>query len=282
MDADGHSLVAATKAGGRALARGLSVLEAVVDAGKPVTLGEVAAMSELPKPTTHRLLRVLQARGYVWQDEGQCYLPSHRLLRLAGQLELSFDSVRVVTPLMRNLQRTIPETIHFALRQGDIAVYVQKLDGDRPYRMSSAIGLPLDLHTTAIGKAILANLPDAERAELIDRLPLRGHTAHTLTSVNALRKELNAVRDRGFAIDNEEDEDDMRCVGAAVFDHRGRVIGGISVSAPAFKLPLDEAIRVGPTVTSAAADISVALGHPAGALPGAYVRRHLTESETPA
>ena len=256
--------------GGRALGRGLDVLERLVEANGPATLAELTARAALPKATVHRLLRVLQARGYAWQDEHGGYLPSYRLLALADRMQQSSALVRLARPVMKALQAEVPETIHLAVREGDIAIYAEKLEARRPYRMASAVGWPFDLHSSAMGKSILAFLPADEASELLERLSLRRHTQTTLTDRDALDAELAETRALGFALDDEEDEDEVRCVGAAVLDHNTYPIGGICISAPTFQLSRERAVALGPDVVRAAREISIALGADPQALPSAY------------
>lgn len=258
------------EAGGRAFSRGLDVLEGLAEAAGPVSLADLTKRTSLPKPTVHRLVKILQNRGYAWQDEQQRYLPSYRLLILADRMQKSTAFVRVAKPVMRSLQEQVPETIHLSALEGDVAIYVEKLEAQRPYRMASAVGWPFALHSTAMGKCMLAFLPEEETEERLRRLTLSRFTHTTLTDPDALRSELRATHDRGFALDDEEDEEEVRCVGAAVLDHSLRPIGGICVSAPTFQLSRERAISLGPAVLRAAREISIGLGADPSALPVAY------------
>lgn len=255
--------------GGRSFSRGLDVLESLVAAG-PATLGDLTKRALLPKPTVHRLLRILQNRGYAWQDEEKRYLPSYRLLMLADRVQQSAALVRVAMPVMKALQQEIPETIHLCVLEGDVAIYAEKLEALRPYRMASAVGSPFDLHSSAMGKSILAFLPFEEAAERIRSLTLTRYTATTLTDPQALTKALDATRTTGYALDDEEDEEEVRCVGSAVLDHNLRPIGGICISAPTFHLSRERAVELGPSVLRAAREISLGLGAEPTELPPAY------------
>lgn len=258
------------EAGGRAFSRGLDVLESLVEVGGPATLADLTKRTALPKPTVHRLLRILQSRGYAWQDEEQRYLPSYRLLMLADRMQQSTAFIRVARPIMKVLQRDVPETIHLSVLEGDAIIYAEKLEAQRPYRMASAVGSPFDLHSSAMGKAILAFMPPDEADERIGRMQLTRYTQTTLITVEALQAELDATRRSGFALDDEEDEEEVRCVGSAVLDHNLRPIGGICISAPTFQLSRERAIELGPKVLQAAREISIGIGADATQLPEAY------------
>jgi Transcriptional regulator len=261
-----------------ALDRALNVLEALAEQGSSATLANLSASVALPKPTVHRILQSLVARGYARQVGEGRYAPGMKILGLAGQLQETLDQAELARPAMYLIQSLLPETVHFALLQGDHAVYVEKLDGRRAYRMASRIGMELELHCTAIGKSILAFLPDRDRRDLLADHGLSRRSANTITSVVELDEELARIRERGFAIDDEENEEQIRCVGAAVFDHWGHVIGGLSLSAPAFALSLAEAGNLGPAVASASSALSLSLGAHPDQLPAAYAaatRRNL-------
>lgn len=134
--------------------------------------------------------------------------------------------------------------MHLALLDGAEAVYVAKVEGAKPYRMASRIGMAVPLHCTAIGKAALAALPESEVRALLIRTPPRARTPRTITDPERLIAHLTEVRERGWAVDDEENEVGVRCVGAAVRDHTRRVVGAVSVS----QLTSDPASRTPDTI----------------------------------
>jgi DNA-binding IclR family transcriptional regulator len=253
--------------------RVLSVLEAVIAQAPKATLAAIATQTDLPKPTAHRLLRVLVDRGYVRQADEGLYSPDLQILALADRVQDSLDVAQRARPIMGRLQEILPETVHLAILQGDHAVYVEKLEGRRAYRMASTVGMTLALHSTAIGKASLAYLPEADWRSRLGPGDLPRRTARTTTSVEALALEFARIRECGYAIDDEENEEHIRCVGAAVFDHRGHAVGGVSLSAPAFALTLRHAHELGPALAVAAGEISRNLGARDDQLPDAYRQR---------
>ena len=253
-----------------ALDRALSLLEALVDLAEPASLADVAVAARMPKPTAHQILATFAARGYARQREDGRYGPGTRILELAGRVQEALDLATIARPAMLALQTRLPETVHFAvLEHGDI-VYIEKLEGRRTFRMASRVGMSVPLHCTAIGKAALAHLSPDERSARLGREPYERRTKRTITRWADLQSDLTSVIECGFAIDNGENEEDIRCVGAAVFGHRGSVIGGLSLSAAAFALPLDEANSLGPAVVVAAAAVSLGLGARPEHLPGPY------------
>ena len=221
----------------------------------------IAAATGLPKSTVHRVLQSLVEHQFAINVGDGRYLGGPRILTVAGEVMRRFDPARHAGGTLRRLAEQTGCTVHYALSVGDEAVYAAKVDGSKPYHMPSRVGMSIRLHTTAIGKAVLAGLPDDEVRALARRAGLPRRTPKTLTAVTALLADLARVRDRGYALDEEENEAGIRCVGAAVRDHTGRVAGGVSVSTLALEgwpLPVPE---LGARVRAAAADISASLGY---------------------
>lgn len=251
-----------------ALERGIRVLEAVIENGPEATLAQIAARVGLPKSTVHRLLQTYVALEYLETSGRGSYRGSSRLLAMAARIVESVDYGNLIGPALHELQQQTLETIHFGILDGHHAVYVDKLPGRRAYQMKSRVGHALPLHCSAIGKAILAFLPPDHRDRLIAELDFERRTDTTLTSVEALEKDLETTRARWWALDDEENEKGIRCMGTPVFDQSGRVIGAISVSAPVFDFTLEDARAFAPVLRGAARHASQALGAPAEVLAG--------------
>jgi IclR family transcriptional regulator, acetate operon repressor len=238
--------------------KALSVLEALAQHSR---LADIAADTGLAKSTVHRILQSLVSWGFARPDGDGGYLPGPRILTLAGRVMNRFDPVRHAAPALRDLRDTTGFTVHFAIRNGDEAVYVEKLEGSRPYQMRSRIGMSISLHTTAIGKAVLSHLPPAEVTDIVARTGLTRITEKSITNVAALRRQLDEARVRGYAVDAGENDPGIYCLGAAVFDHTGAAMGGVSVSALSFDLDLADPVLIA-AVTEAARAASLALGMP--------------------
>jgi IclR family acetate operon transcriptional repressor len=241
----------------------LSVLDAldVARAGGASRLGDIAARAQLPKSTTHRILRRLVDRGYARSVGDGVYVLGPRVLTMASDMLHELDATVVARPIVRALHGEVGHTVHFAALSDDEAVYLDKLvDPGLPYQFASRVGGRIPLHCTAIGKALLAAMGQEEaRALLARRRPAR-RTPKTLTSPGAIRAELHRTHERGYAIDDEENERNIRCVGAAVLDLRGRPAAAISVTALTVELSVADAFALGPRVMSAARALSEALG----------------------
>jgi IclR family transcriptional regulator, acetate operon repressor len=238
----------------------LGVLDAL-QAGEGSRLGAIAERAGLPKSTVHRILRRLVERGYARAQGDGVYGLGPRILALAGGMLDPLNAGPAGRAILRDLHADVGHTVHFAMLLDDEAVYVEKLvDPDLPYQTASRVGMRIPLHCTAIGKALLATMAPEEAASLIGGGRLTRRTEKTLVTPRALRAELERVRERAFAIDDEENERNIRCVGSAVLDHRGRPAGAVGVSALTVELSYDDALALGPRVVAAAQALSEALG----------------------
>ncbi|WP_433283899.1 IclR family transcriptional regulator [Pseudonocardia sp. CA-142604] len=245
--------------GSNSVEKTLAVLDALGDHER---IADIVVATGLHKSTVHRILQDFARLGFVRVTERGTYEGGPRILRLAGRVLARTDAAERAAPELHALQERCGGTVHFAVLDGDEAVYVAKVEGNKPYRMASRIGMAVPLHCTAIGKAALAELPEDEVRALLRRAPPHARTPATIADPDRLVEHLRTVRARGWAVDEEENEAGVRCVGAAVADHTRRVIGAVSVS----QLVADVAGRapdeLGPEVAATARAISRLLGAP--------------------
>ena len=231
-------------------------------ARRSLSLGEIARGVGLNASTTHRILAVLTRHGFAQSGAFRGhYLLGVRLIEF-GQLALDTSELRAkARPILEELAKVTRETVHLMILDGDTGLYIDRVESPQRVRVASSVGDREMLHCSGVGKAILASL-SAERRESIIARGLPRMTPRTITDPRRLRQHLATVARRGFAIDNEEGEVDIRCVGAPVFDRHGNVMASISVAGPAFRLPMAMLARFAPRVREAAAAISSALGSP--------------------
>jgi DNA-binding IclR family transcriptional regulator len=238
--------------------KALTVLEALAQHSR---VTDIASATGLPKSTVHRILQSLLGWGFARSDGNGGYLPGPRILTLAGRVMSRFDPAQHANVALRALRDGTGLAVHFAVRSGDEAVYVDKLEGRRPYQMRSRVGMGVPLHTTAIGKAILAELGEVEVVEIVQRTGMQSMTRRSITETPVLLRQLAESAERGYAIDDGENDPGIGCIGAAVFDHTGRVMGGLSISALGFEIDLDSG-ELSAAVIGAAREVSLALGAP--------------------
>jgi IclR family acetate operon transcriptional repressor len=248
--------------GSQTLDRALNVLLAIADNGSSgLSLADCTAILAYSKPTTHRILRTLAARGFVRVDEQNgTYSLGLTTLRLGMDFLEQVDIRREALPLLRALADETGETVHLGVLQGSDVVYIEKVESAHAVRMFSRVGHTMPTYSTGIGKAILAFLPDEE---LQDALPaqLQAHTEATITDRARLRAHLTETRERGYSIDDIENEDGIRCAGAPVFDHTGAVCAGISVAGPASRITPDRLPELGRRARETALEIAARIGY---------------------
>lgn len=223
---------AAERGSGRvqSVERTFELLEAMSDLGGTAGLSQLAARLGLPLPTIHRLVRTLVDLGYVRQEPSREYALGPRLMRLgehAGKLLGTW-----AMPVLRGLVEEIGESANLAMLDGDHVVYTAQVPGVHAMRMFTEVGRRVQVHCTAVGKAMLAQIPPEQAAALVAASGLRPHTAHTITSPEDFRAELDRIREVGYAVDNEEQEIGVRCVAVAVPGRVPRAAFSISGPSP--------------------------------------------------
>lgn len=240
--------------------RVIALLNALGRAGRPLSAGELSATVSLPRPTVYRLLQTLSGHGMIAASDGR-FVIGPRVLWLAGQRLEQIELRAAGRPALLDLRDRTGETVHLGVLEQGQVVYIDKTEPPGPMRMASAIGKIMPAHCTALGKAMLAHLSADEVARVLDLWGLPRRTPHTITDRRGFQAELAAIRARGYAIDNIENEDGIRCVAAPIFDHRGAVAGAVSLSGSTQTITLARVRRsLGPLVRRASARISHAVG----------------------
>lgn len=222
----------------RAVERALDLLSTFSTSEPELSLTELSARLDLNPSSTFRLLMTLQPHGYLEQN------PDNRKYRLGvaclelGSVFLNKSDIRKeALPIMSGLRDDCKETIHLARLAGSEVVYLEKLDGLLPIGiMGSRVGGRAPAHCTGLGKAMLAYKPENEIRQLCAEADLRRFTSNTITDLGELLGELACIRERGYAIDNEEHEPGVKCVAVPIWNYRQNVVGAISVSGPAGRI----------------------------------------------
>ena len=249
-------------AGSQTLDRALSALMRIGESGtRGLTLAECSATLGFSKPTTHRILRTLAARGFLRSDsERGLYTLGPANLRLGMTFLEQLDIRTEALPVLRELGERTGETVHLGVLDGNDVVYIEKIESTHAVRMFSRIGHTMPAYSTGIGKAILAHLrPDELGQALPEKLVAR--TPATITVLETLVRHLADIRGRGYSTDDVENEDGIRCVGAAVFDHSGRACAGISIAGPESRVTPDRFPELGELVREAAVSVSQRMGY---------------------
>ena len=237
----------------RAVDRTMELLGAVAeDGGRPKTLSEVARKADMPKPTTLRYLATLVELGFVEHEQGGeqgRYRLGVGLFSLAERAIGNADLRGLALPHMQRLLERYEETVNLAVFRQKRLVIIEVLEGLRSIRQGARVGEQDRLRSTALGKAILATYPDAEALELLHDEPTVRCTARTIMHDKDMLRELKSIRARGYAIDDEESEIGLRCVGVAIPVYSGHAFG-LSISGPSHVFTKDLAKEAGPVLCS--------------------------------
>lgn len=236
----------------------MHLLDALAEHHAPVNLKQLSLQTGLHPSTAHRILGVMVDSRLVDRIEPGTYRLGIRLLEL-GNLVKSRISVRQeALPHMQALQHALGETVNLSVRHDDEVVYIERTAGDHSMmRVIHIVGARAPLHITAVGKLFLAHDGAEKSADYMRRTGLPRYTDNTLTDPQRLARELDTIRRQGYALDNEEAEKGVSCIGAGIFNDEGRLIAGLSVSAPSDRLDRAWAAQVRQTADS----ISRAMGY---------------------
>jgi DNA-binding IclR family transcriptional regulator len=258
----------------QSLERGLRVLEATAAGGGTAPLSEIARRTGLARSTAHHLLRALVQFGYLVQDgDGRRYRLASKLLRLAGRGWSREQLVEIARPFLDRLSRETREGTSLAVLDSGVVTIVAKRDHEAPVRVFQEVGVTRPVYCTAVGKALAAWLPEAELDAILARVVFERKTRKTITDAAALRHELARIRATGFAMDNEEHIEGIRCIAAPVRDHTGLVQASLCVLGPTSRVPQRRLPEIRRPLAAVAAELSARLGY-APESDGAGAGRH--------
>jgi DNA-binding IclR family transcriptional regulator len=226
-----------------------------------LSVSEIGAKTGLHRSTAHRILMALEYNDLIKQNPstGKYHL-GIKLFKLGHQAVSQLNLRDICRPFLSRLMNDTKETIHLAVLDDDQVLYLDKVEGPHALRMPSRVGRYIPTYCTSLGKAMLSCLDDQEVKSILRRQTLKPHTENTVKNINQLLADLGSVRKRGYAVDNEEIEIGLRCVGAPLRDYTGGMVGAISVAAPSARLSEKNTPVIGRMVIAIAAGISQKLG----------------------
>ena len=238
--------------------RMFSLLDVLANHRDPVSLKSISEQTGLHPSTAHRILNDLAVGRFVDRPEAGSYRLGMRLLELGNLVKARLDVRDAALGPMRELHKVTHQPVNLSVRQGDEIVYIERTYSERSgMQVVRAVGGRAPLHLTSVGKLFLANEDSQRVRAYATRTGLSGHTKNSITDLSALERELARVKQYGTARDNEELELGVRCMAAGIHDDQGKLVAGLSISAPADRLEEAWLDRLKLT----AAQISVALGH---------------------
>jgi DNA-binding IclR family transcriptional regulator len=214
-----------------AVERALNILEAAAQRRDGLTNAEISRKLAIPKSSASYILRTLEKRGYLRREaETGRYHLGLKILSLGGDAQANLDIADVALPFMRVLSEKIRMTVHLAVLDQGEAVYIEKVEAPGFFKVNTWVGRRMFLHSTSVGKCLLAWLPKPDIENLVKQQGLKKRTPKTITSITRLIAELENVKESGYAVDDEENSLGARCLGAPVFDVAGNVTAALGVS----------------------------------------------------
>lgn len=229
---------------------------------KDIGVTELSQRIMMSKSTVYRFLQTMKTLGYVNQEgETDKYTLSLKLFELGGRALEHQDLIQIADVQMHRLGKLTKETLHLGALDENSVVYLHKIDSEYNLRMYSRIGRRCPLYSTALGKVMMAWLPEEEVRSMLAGVTFERFTEHTLANVDALLAELTQVREQGYAEDNEENENGLRCFGVPIYNRMGRIITGLSLSLPIVRFEESKRAELVSLLHEAAARISAELGY---------------------
>ncbi len=242
--------------------RVLDILEVLSAAPQGLALSDLAAATSLHASTAHRLLASLANRGYVRKDsENGNYRLTLRLYEISRRVSTVLNLFSASKPMLEKLSNDVKEIVHLVERDGNDVVYLHKFEPFlRSINITSSVGLHNPMYCTGVGKSIMAYLPTKEVLSIWNSTQVIQFTPKTITTWEALQEDLSRVRERGYAIDDEEHDLGVRCIAAPIYNWNGTPVGAMSISGPVARMTPDAIDEFSPKLMNTAEKISELMG----------------------
>lgn len=224
----------------QSIERALTLLNVLSGAPEGIGISELAAETGLSKSTVHRLLATLVHMKYVTQDKKtERYMLGYQVLFLSRHLSADHGLITAARPHLEALSRDVNETIHLCVEDNGEVVYIDKIESSQTIRMYSQIGSRNPMYCTGVGKVLLSGMSQADYDKIVHNTVFTKRTANTILSAAELAKEMTIVRKQGYALDNIENEEGIRCIAAPIRDYEGRIIASFSISGPVHRMTME-------------------------------------------
>ena len=242
--------------------RTLSILEVLSDYENGLGITEISEKVNLHKSTVHRLLSTLMVKGYVQQNEDtNRYKLTLKLFELGSKKVEKMNIVTAARPLLQELMEKTNEVIHLVVREGTEIVYIAKVESQNPIRMYSRIGKRSPVYCTAVGKSMLSHMTDNEVELIWNNSHIEKLTENTVIDYEKFKENLSIIRKQGYAIDEQENEIGIRCIGTSILDYNGHVCGAISISGSIISFKEEKINEFAKLIIEYAGKISQELGY---------------------
>lgn len=225
-----------------------------------LTPSEITKKSGFTRSNVHRLLRTLFTLGYIDEDSNSRYRLSYKLFILGNSLPEKGHLIDTVRPFMKNLAEKTKENINLAVFHENRVLYIDKIESPHSLKLDQRVGATDPVHCTALGKALLSGSSESELKSFLDNESLDRYTRNTITSKEDLVRVIQSVRVDGYAIDNEELNEGIRCLGCPIFNSTGKVVAALSISSPSLRFPETKMKEYKNIIIQDALEISLKLG----------------------
>lgn len=233
--------------------KAVAILEALASARRPLGVSELGALLGLPKPTAHRIVRMLESERLLQHEPGsRRYVPGTRLVRLGLDIVAASMAQAPRHAILESLSQEIGETCNFGVMAGSHVVYLDRVESAWPFGLRFEPGSRVPLHCTSMGKLFLSLLPAQKRALVLRSMPLYRYTENTLTDLARLETELERIRASGVSCDNQEFLAGVVCVAVPVHAPSGQAVAAIAVSAPLARMTVQQGLQHVPLLKAAA------------------------------
>ncbi len=240
--------------------KAVSVLETIADARRPLGVSELGVLLGLPKPTAHRIVRMLESEGLMQREPGsRRYVPGPRLVRLG----LSIVGAAMLSAprhsILESLSQQIGETCNFGVINGSHVLYLDRVEAEWPLGLRFESGSRVPLHCTSMGKLFLSWLPKQRREVLLRAMPLLRYTENTITDIDKLETDLEKIRSSEVSTDNQEFLAGVVCVAVPVRDQNGHRVAALAISAPLARMSMEKGLQYVPLMQKAAEELTVTI-----------------------
>ncbi|CCU80673.1 Transcriptional regulator, IclR family [Halanaerobium saccharolyticum subsp. saccharolyticum DSM 6643] len=246
----------------KSLDRALDILELIVGNEKGMGVTEISRELDIHKSTVYRLLDTLKFRGYLEKNaDSHKYIAGIKLFELSSSVLNDIDSRIRVRPYLEELMQKTEETVHLGILDAGEIIYLDKVESTATIRMYSQVGKRAPVYSTSLGKTIMAQMPENKVREILEEKGMEAKTKNTITDIDEFLSHLKKVKKQGYAVDDEEQEKDIRCIAGPIFNHRGDVVASFSISAPISRMPKERLEELAELVVQYSKKMSRSLGY---------------------
>lgn len=243
------------------LIKGLDVLECIAASDSPLSALDVARRCGISRPTAYRLLITLEEKGYATRDESSTFIVGPSTLKLTRKKLDNYELPEIAKQSLEDLSNSVGETALLSVLAGTDVISIARCESSKTIHIDSKVGSSSPAYCTATGKAILAFQDPSTIKELVSNMDMVPRTKNTITDKQTLLDHLELVRSQGYAIDDHEYDDEMKCISAPIFDMSGKVVAAIGFSGVAFRVEKLDQNQLVQWVVDAAREISLKIGY---------------------